>query len=268
MQRILITEDDKFIANICRGKFEQEGFEVIVAHDGRAAIESLKSTIPDAVLLDLMLPEINGIAVLQYIRGQESLRKIPVIVLSNLSYFSGLAQSAWQAGATNFLNKGDHGPNSLVGEVRKLLAIPTSGFSDRTDAPPGPAEVASDPARGPIRVLIADDDKLIHGVLGFFMEQAGFEVRSAYDGRRALEIAIAEQPDILLLDGMMPQMDGFAVLQAWRNHPQLAKIPVVMLSGEKDLVNRADALGGGAVEYLSKPFSPDAVVALVRQYAG
>lgn len=270
MTKILITEDDQFVANICRKKFEKEGFKVVMAADGAVAINLLKRDRPDAVVLDLMLPEIDGISVLRFIRSDESLRGLPVIVLSNSTYFSGLAQSAWAAGATNFLNKGEHGPEQLVTEVRKLLAlaVPKTESVARVEPPPLPARAFIKRAAGPIRVIVADDDKVIHGVLGFFMEQAKFVVRSAFDGQRALEMAEAEPPDIIVLDGMMPNLNGFELLKLWQRHPKLAKIPVIMLTAQKEDSAKAGAMGSGAVEYLTKPFSPDAVVDLIRQYVG
>lgn len=267
MKRILITEDDQFTANVCRAKFEHEGFEVSLAHDGREAIKLLERRPPDVVLLDLMLPEIDGIGVLQFIRSNESLRSLPVIVLSNSSYFSGPAQAAWQAGATNFLNKGDHGPQSLVEEVCKLLAQDTP--PPLPDVPPPvPPRAFIKRASGPIRVIVADDDRVIQGALGFIMEQAGFLVRSAFDGRRALEMAEADAPDIMVLDGMMPELDGFAVLNFWKKHPRLATVPVIMLTAEKSEARKSSALGSGAVEYLAKPFSPAKLVQLIEQYVG
>jgi DNA-binding response OmpR family regulator len=274
MKRILITEDDLFLANLCRERFELEGFEVSLAHNGGSAIDVLKSDPPDVVMLDLMLPEIDGIGVLRFLRSQESLRAIPVIVLSNSGYFSGLAQSAWKAGATNFLNKGDHSPKSLVDEVGKLLpaAPPRPAKPARSEPPPQPAPPPPDDfieaEAGQIRVIVADDDKVIHGVLGFFMEQAGYQVRFAFDGRRAIEMAEAYPPDVMVLDGMMPELDGFEVLEIWRKHPRLAEIPVIMLTSQKSEGQRAAALGGGAVEYITKPFSPDHLVVLIDQYAG
>ena len=267
MKRILITEDDQFTANICRRKFEQEGFEVHVAHDGREAVKFLETHPPDAVLLDLMLPEIDGIGVLQFIRSKESLRGLPVIVLSNSKYFSGPAQAAWKAGATSFLNKGDHGPQSLVDEIRKLLS-PATAPPLPNEPPPLPPRAFIKPASGPIRVIVADDDRVIQGALGFIMEQAGFIVRSAFDGRRALEMAEADAPDIMVLDGMMPELDGFAVLNLWQKHPRLAAVPVIMLTAEKSEARRTGALGSGAVEFLTKPFSPAELVRIIEQYVG
>jgi len=270
MQRILIAEDDQFLANVYREKFEEEGYKTDVALNGRIAIELLQSGPPALVLLDLMLPEVDGISVLRFIRSEESLRGLPVMVLSNSSYFSGLARSAWNAGATSFLNKGDCGPKVLLEEVKRLLAnvslekVPR----DWNTPPPLPPRAFIKRAKGPIRVLVVDDDKVIQGVLGFLMEQAGYVVRSVFNGRRALEMAEDYAPDIMVLDGMMPELDGFEVLKIWQRHPRLARIPVIMLSAAKEELKNANAMGAGAVEYLTKPFSPEKLVALVNQYVG
>lgn len=294
MKHILITDDDHFMANICRRKFEEAGFKVSIATDGHAAIEELVLHPPDVVLLDLMLPELDGVAVLRFLRSRERLRELPVIVVSNLSYFSGVVQSAWQAGATYFFNKGDCSPAGLVEAALKVLTPdqrpPTSSHAPvepslpltppplppplpEPKTPPTPPQT-SDPvpaahpgADAPPRpyhsrsanILIADDDKVIQGVLTFFLTQAGFFVRSAFDGEQALEMARAHAPDILVLDGRMPKLDGFEVLKRWSLSP-LAKIPVIMLTSEDDSALKANALGSGAVAYLTKPFSPDDLV--------
>jgi CheY-like chemotaxis protein len=187
------------------------------------------------VLLDLNLPVVDGSGVLRSIRGGESLRGLPVIVLSNSSYFSGAAQSAWEAGATAFLNKGDHSPQSLVHEVGKLLKNVTLPPPKPTwhEPPPLPFRAFIKAASGQIPVIVTDDDKVIHGVLGFLMEQAGFHVRSAYDGRRALETAEADPPHILILDGKMPGLDGLEVPSLWHKNPVLSRVPVIMLTTEK-----------------------------------
>lgn len=264
MKHILITEDDPFTANICSDKFSQGGFEVSLAHDGKAAIELLKSHPPDVVLLDLMLPEIDGIGVLRFIRSQESLRDLPVIVWSNSTAFSNLAKSARDAGATTFLNKGNIGPQKLLDEVTKLLSL--------TPMPLPPAQPQPQPAikasAKAIRVIIADDDNVIHSVLGFFMGQAGYVVRSAFNGRQAMEMAQADPPDIIVLDAMIPQLDGFEVLNLWRKHPLLAKIPVIMLTASKNDGRKFEALASGVVKFITKPFSPDNLVETIRQFAG
>ena len=269
-KHILITEDDRFMANVCRRKFEEAGYQVSLAHDGNAAIEELVSHPPDVVLLDLMLPGIDGLGVLQFLRSRESLWDLPVIVVSNSDYFSGVVQAAWREGATHFLNKAACSPKSLVDEVNKVLdsAVPPPAEEASVNQPPHPRQLPERDRSAPIRVLLADDDKIIHSVLTFFMNQAGFVVRSAFDGRQALEMAQAEAPDIMVLDGLMPELNGSQVLEHWNMHPYLANIPVIMLTSLKDPSHKADALQNGVVEFLTKPFSPDALVDKISQYVG
>jgi DNA-binding response OmpR family regulator len=121
VKKILITEDDQFIANIYRQKFQSEGYEADIAETGKIALQKLKAAPPDIVLLDLMLPEVYGIDVLQFIRSEPGLRDLPVIVLSN-AYAGATVQAAWRAGANQCLTKANCSPNHLVEEVRSLMA--------------------------------------------------------------------------------------------------------------------------------------------------
>jgi DNA-binding response OmpR family regulator len=105
-------------------------------------------------------------------------------------------------------------------------------------------------------------------VLTFFLTEAGFVVKAANNGRQALEMAQSERPDLLVLDGRMPELDGFEVLKRWRETPGLRKVPVIMLTSEKDESKMARALGEGAVAYLTKPFSPDDLVARAKEITG
>ena len=271
MKSILITEDDRFMANVCRQKFEEAGYQVTLAHDGHEALAQLVSHPPDIVMLDLMIPEIDGLGVLRFLRSRAELRELPVVV-SNCDYFSGVVQAAWKAGATHFLNKGTCSPNSLVDEVSRVLArngapVPVPSRSEY-EPPPLPQRPAARVAAGPVRVLVADDDKTIHAVLNFFLTQAGFIVRSASDGRQALEMARGEAPDILVLDGLMPELNGFEVLDQWQKQPVLADVPVIMLTGQSNPAAKAVALSRGVLEYLTKPFSPDDLVALIHKHVG
>lgn len=274
MKRILIAEDDHFMANVCRQQFEAAGHQVAVAFDGHQAVEQLLGHPPDVLLLDLTLPKIDGLGVLRFLRSRENLCHLPVIVVSNSGYFSGVVQAAWAAGATQFLNKGDCSPKKLVDEAEKLLT------ANSNISPPPPANVSPQPPSSPpllatpeddptaTRVLIADDDKVIQGVLSYFLTQAGFVVRSAFDGRQALEMALAQVPDLLVLDGMMPELDGYQVLERWSLDPILSTVPVIMLTGNEDQKKKALAIGQGVVAYLTKPFSPDDLVKKAKHHAG
>lgn len=118
----------------------------------------------------------------------------------------------------------------------------------------------------PIRVLMADDDKIIHGVVEHFLRVAGFTLESAYNGRQALEMAEKNPPRVLILDSLMPELDGPGVLWEWHRRPALTGIPVIMLTSQKGETDKIRAQEYGVADYLTKPFSPDELVEKVSKF--
>jgi DNA-binding response OmpR family regulator len=110
---------------------------------------------------------------------------------------------------------------------------------------------------GKARILVADDEPHIRRILQFLLENEGFEVFLAEDGSQAWEAVRAFQPDLVLLDVMMPRMDGFAVLDEIRASYETATLPVIMLTAKGESVDRVRGLKGGANDYVTKPFHHD-----------
>lgn len=150
MNTILIVEDDTLMARVYVDKFRGAGFEVDLAMDGTSAINRLKSTRPDLVLLDLMLGEVSGVEVLKFARAQESTKDMPVLVLSN-AFMGDLVQAAWKAGANKCLAKSNCSPNKLVDEARMILA-PKVGSAPAPAVASTPAAPALPPPTGDERV--------------------------------------------------------------------------------------------------------------------
>lgn len=115
------------------------------------------------------------------------------------------------------------------------------------------------------QILLADDDPLLHRVVGFKLAQNGWKVISAYDGAEALKLARELHPRLIILDGMMPVLDGFAALRELRRDPQFAWTPVLMLSARSREADVVGALDEGASDYLTKPFSPAELLARVAR---
>ncbi len=111
------------------------------------------------------------------------------------------------------------------------------------------------------RVLVVDDEVQIVRVLRGYLERAGFEVLTAYDGREALRIARQERPDLIVLDLMLPGVDGLDVCRALRKE---SNVPIIMLTARVEETDRIIGLELGADDYVTKPFSPREVVARVR----
>jgi CheY-like chemotaxis protein len=138
MQRVLVIEDDVLIANIYCSKFRGEGYQVEVAHDGQAGITLAGKFNPDLVLLDLVLPKLNGVEVIKQLRAAPQTKAVPILVLSN-SYLSNLVQEAWRAGANKCLSKTDCTPKQVIEVARGLL----------TPAAPAPAPAPAAPVASP-----------------------------------------------------------------------------------------------------------------------
>lgn len=117
---VLLADPDEFFAVAYKDGMEQAGFEVIVASDGHQTLEILKSEKPDAVLLELILPKVNGFEVLQSMQKSKALKKIPVIVLTSLTQASDEAE-ARELGAVDFLVKSDFSVQDVLLRLQQIL---------------------------------------------------------------------------------------------------------------------------------------------------
>jgi DNA-binding response OmpR family regulator len=118
------------------------------------------------------------------------------------------------------------------------------------------------------RVLIADDEPNIVISLEFLLKREGFEVSVARDGEAALAAIRAERPDLVVLDVMMPKLDGYAVLQAVRADPEVAVTRILMLTAKGREAEQKKGLALGADAYMPKPFSTHELIANVRRLLG
>ncbi|HUI05909.1 MAG TPA: response regulator [Verrucomicrobiae bacterium] len=120
MKRILMIEDEFLMANVYRDELSCAGFSVEVAADGQSGLQMFCSRKPDLVLLDLMLPQVDGIEVLKAIRSLANPRELPVLVFTN-TYLGGMVQSAWEAGASQVITKSTYTPRQVAGMVKAAL---------------------------------------------------------------------------------------------------------------------------------------------------
>ena len=118
--KILIVEDDAFLAGIYSSKFDKEGFEVLMAGDGEAGLKMAQSKHPDIMLLDILLPKLDGFEVLEKIKASEATCDIPVIMLTNLVQKEDVDKGI-KLGAVDYLIKAHFIPSETVEKVRKVL---------------------------------------------------------------------------------------------------------------------------------------------------
>jgi DNA-binding response OmpR family regulator len=119
---VLIVEDDVFLSGIYQKKFEMEGFKVTMAGDGEAGWQAAKKKKPDIILLDILLPKLDGFAVLEKLKKDPETKDIPVILLTNLGQKDDV-ESGLKKGAADYLIKAHFKPSEVVEKVRKILKM-------------------------------------------------------------------------------------------------------------------------------------------------
>lgn len=120
MTKVLVVEDDKFLGSAYRAKLTKNGFEVQIATDGQEALEVLRSFLPDIILLDLVMPRMDGFTTLQALKDNPDLRNIPVIVASNLGQKEDV-DKAKAMGAQDYVVKSDLSLDDLITKINSLV---------------------------------------------------------------------------------------------------------------------------------------------------
>ena len=285
-KKILVTEDDTILKDILANKLTKAGFEVKVAENGEKALEILKSETIDLLLLDILLPKKDGMAVLEEMGKNPKLSKIPVIAISNLGDPAEI-EKAKRLGAKDFLVKAIFDSSQVLARINKLLNLPNQPMPDHLSkqsliARPEPVQpVSAAPAAAPAvspapavslegkTILIVEDDKFLRELAGQKLQKEGFNVYGTATAPEALTLLEKTKADVIALDLILPGMDGFEFLTKTQADPKLAAIPVIVLSnlGQADDIEKAKALG--VKDYLVKAhFSFGEIIKKIRGVLG
>lgn len=286
--RIMVVDDDEGIRRIIRATLEP-AYEVIEARDGLEAMQRIETHQPDLAIIDLNMPVIGGMELCRGIRRHPEFGAMPVIFLSGDDSRDQIKQS-YAAGASLYLVKPiEPGRVTRVVEmtidtenvpkrakrhtVRELEEMDRAEAAAAGETDSGhhlpPLERISGPVASPnanlrARVMLVDDEDDILSLLELTL-QRDFEVVMARNGLEAIEKIVSYQPDIILLDIMMPKMNGFQLLQTMRRNARFATTPIVIVSAKASERDRQYALRVGATDFIPKPFSPEGLLARVKQ---
>lgn len=267
--KILIIEDDQVLSDVLHRKLVREGYEVFTAKDGEEGIQKVQEIQPDIILLDIIMPKKDGFEVLDQLRKDKV--AAPIIIISNSGQSVEISK-AIALGAKDYLVKAEFDPEEVVLKVKKVLN--TVGKNIDSHAEVGehqnqlkiPDEKLNhDPNAKTI--LIVEDDQFLRNLCIRKLQKEGFNVLYAVDGEEGLRKIQEEKPDLVLLDILLPGLNGFDVVTAAKNNNELSAIPIILLSnlGDKSDVNKGLSLG--ADDYLIKAhFTPGEIVDKVREW--
>ena len=229
---LLVIDDDPASRDVLRRIFTRDGFRVEDAAGGEEGLARARAVKPDAITLDVLMPGMDGWAVLTALKADPELADIPVIMIT----VSDQKPLGLALGASEYLIKPiDRARLSQV--VRRQVGA------------------------GPHTVLIVEDELATRNMLQRTLEKDGWTVETAENGAVALTRLNHVEPDLILLDLMMPELDGFGFLEAIRQRPETATTPVVVLTAKDLTAEDRERLSGGAARVMQK----DSAEALVRQ---
>jgi DNA-binding response OmpR family regulator len=303
-KHILIIEDDDMLSALLERELSKEDFIVTIARDGETGLEQARKNNPDLVLLDMMLPKLDGMSILQALHDEKIIPTLPVIVISN----SGQpveTNRAKELGARDTLVKLNFSPSEVkekVLSVLKLNRTPDINITSSEDMPvkeegsvaqstdhsepealnkidpnqeseeiEGSLQHAEDKTQRNISLLLVEDDPFLAGMLERKLTEQGFVVHRTDTVENARTILKEKEGEINLicLDLILPGEDGFTLLQEVKENESMKNIPVLILSnlGQQSDLDKAKKLG--AADYAIKAnTSPNAIVKKVKELLG
>lgn len=203
----LVIEDGASAAELIRLQLEKEGFEVLLAANAREGLDLLASQNPAVIILDILLPDMDGWDLLTQIKQSNALTAdIPVVIVSIVAD----AQRGFALGAGAVLQK-------PVSRGELINALKSLGLT-RTGQT--------------LKVLVIDDDPKAVELLSAYLTEQGYTVLYAYGGGEGIAVTRRERPDLLVLDLMMPEVNGFDVVEALKLSPETAAIPIIVVTAK------------------------------------
>lgn len=258
-KKIFVVEDDTILRSVLLKKLSESGYAVEGAEDGEVALQKLRGGLkPDIMLLDILMPRKNGMEVMEEMNADPALKSIPIMIISNSGQPVEI-ERAKKLGARDFLIKAVFDPAEVLEKVQALL-LDNGGFTETskkeqvrpvlTNETPTSTRATQQalPADQKLEergVLVVEDDKFLRGLFVRKLFSCGLKVESAVDAKGAFEILERWKPDLILLDLILPDIDGFEILSRLKKDERFAAIPVTILSnlGEQKDIDRAMSLG-------------------------
>ena len=225
--KILLVDDEPIAAKVVTKFLNKNNYEVIQANNGKSAIEELKkSSSINMIISDIVMPEMDGFQLLKYVKSNNNLKKIPVLITSSSDDKDSVVKCI-QLGAKDYMLKPIN-PQLLLKKIDKILKkIPKS-------------------------ILVVDDEELILNLLKKILEREKFNVITTTSGEKALDIISSKNIGVIISDIEMPEIDGLELLSKVKAINK--DISVLMITGKGGKYDKDYVLKAGADGYITKPF--------------
>ncbi|NIM93189.1 MAG: response regulator [Anaerolineales bacterium] len=244
---ILVVDDDPDILEGIIAVLETQDYRLETARDGLECMERIREETPDLVILDMLMPRMDGFAVIRELRADPEYSGLPIIVLTTVIEDAAYRRYELETGLSMDVHDFIEKPAMPAELLRRVSAVVDQPY-----------------------ILIADDDPDIVEAVTTILRSAPYQVGTARDGQQCLEMVRQRKPDVLILDLLMPRMDGFAVIRELQNDPSFSNMPIIVLTTVvEDASRRRYELETGrdlkVMIYLQKPVMPDELLRTVAK---
>lgn len=263
-KKILIIEDDVFLGDVLTKKLTNEGFDVLLSMDGFEGLKKMKSFLPDLVLLDIILPSMNGYEILEAKLKDSSVASIPVIIVSNSGQPVEINR-ALGLGVKDYLVKAQFDPEEVLVKIHALFKKSENPSSIKS------LEGEMNQKSVPVnlegkKVVWVEDDQFLNDIIKRKLSTTKCIFFNATEGEEALKIINKEMPDIVMLDIILSGVDGFEILRRIKNDPKTKHIPVILLSNLGQASDIEKGKNFGAARFVVKAtVTPNEIVEQIEE---
>ena len=238
-QLVLVVDNDRGARDLLQHYLQQHGYRAACAASGEEAIRLAQQLRPVAITLDILLPDRDGLQILAQLKAEPQTRNIPVVVVS----VTDRHELGFSLGAADWLVKPIQG-NALIAALERSMGKATLGRSRR--------------------ILVVDDEPTAMEYVRELLEQRDFSVLTASGGRAGIDLALTRHPDLIILDLLMPEVNGFDVVRALREDPVARHIPILILTAMDLSSSDVKRLGNSVQAMVAKGGPGDLLSELAR----
>jgi CheY-like chemotaxis protein len=262
-KKLLVVDDNEAELASITALLAHDDVDITTAGTGTAALIALNEQPYDCAVVDLKLPDISGFEILEKIRDSADLRDLPVVVFTGKE-LSAEEDARLKALARSVVVKGVESPDRLLDETALFLHRVTADLPTEKQRMLDRLHSSDEDLIGK-QVLVVDDDVRNIFALSSVLERRGMRVLSAQTGREAIAL-LDEKPDVVLMDIMMPEMDGYQTMREIRLQPAYQRLPIIALTAKAMKGDREKCLEAGATDYLAKPVNTEQLLSALRMW--
>ncbi len=252
-QKVLIIKDSNNFYESLKTELENAGYDVVVFDDGEEVLRVINDYEPQIIILFALQNKISGYYLIKEKVEMINAKNIPIMIVTSTERQSEI-EGAIHFGAINCILKGDFSAEEVVKNINEYfknhnlgINISKNNMENKTIK-----EISEESGKNGIRVLLVEDDEFLRDICKRKLDLEGFNVSVAVDGNEALKKINEEDPQVVLLDVILPGMDGFEVLKNVKDNPSKSNIAIIMLTNLGQESDIEKGLKLGADEYIVK----------------